>query len=54
VSVQFATGANSTTLKEVIRGEQSVNYKIRAAAGQRMFVELSSDNGSNYFNIYQG
>ncbi len=52
VTVQFATGANSTTLKEIIKGEQSVNYKIRAAAGQHMFVELSSDNGSNYFNIY--
>lgn len=50
--VQFAPGTSSTTIKETITGYQTVNYKIVAKAGQHMVVELKTDNGANYFNIF--
>ena len=51
-SVRFAPGTSSATIKEIITGYQSVNYKLGAKAGQHMVVVLKTDNGSNYFNIF--
>ena len=51
-SVRFAFGNSSATIKEIITGYQSVNYKLGAKAGQHMVVVLKTDNGSNYFNIF--
>jgi hypothetical protein len=50
--VQFAPGTSGTTIKETITGYQTVNYKLVAKAGQTMVVELKTDNGANYFNIF--
>ncbi len=50
--VRFAPGTSGTTIKATIIGRESVNYKLRAKAGQSLFVILNTSNGANYFNIY--
>ncbi|MGQ0444049.1 MAG: hypothetical protein ACT4O2_02710 [Beijerinckiaceae bacterium] len=37
----------------VIKGYQSVDYKVGASAGQTMVVTLSANNESTYFNIFE-
>ena len=49
--LQFAKGSSSATVKASIRGDQTIDYKLRAKAGQSMNVTLKSSNGSNYFNV---
>ena len=49
--VRFPAGATGTVLRDRIVGSQGVNYVLGAAAGQRMTVDMSSDNASAYFNI---
>ncbi len=51
--VRFEPGSSGTTIKETITGYESVNYKLRAKAGQSMSVILDTSNGSNYFNIFE-
>ena len=50
--VQFARGTSGATIRETITGHQSVNYKVTAKAGQSMVLVLTTDNASNYFNIF--
>jgi hypothetical protein len=49
--VQFAKGASSATVKGSIQGRQTVDYKLRARAGQTMSVKLVTSHGANYFNV---
>lgn len=49
--IHFANGASSATVKGAIRGEQTVDYKVRARAGQTMRVKLATRHGANYFNV---
>jgi hypothetical protein len=49
--VKLADGASSS-IKGVIRGNESVSYVFSAHAGQRLSVKLKTSNGSNFFNIY--
>ena len=49
--VHFAKGASSTTLVGSLKGDKTIDYKLRARAGQAMTVGLKTDNGSNYFNV---
>jgi hypothetical protein len=49
--VQFKPGTSQTTLKGHLRGDGDVDYLLGAKAGQRMTVELHTDNPQNYFNI---
>jgi hypothetical protein len=49
--IHFAKGASSATVKGTIKGEQTVDYTIRARAGQTMSVKLATRNGANYFNV---
>lgn len=49
--VSFPAGATGTVLRDQIVGSQGVNYVLGAAAGQRMTVEMTTDNASAYFNI---
>jgi len=51
VPVRFAHGASSTAIKGSVRGHASVNYMVRARAGQTMTVRLTTSNSSNYFNV---
>jgi hypothetical protein len=50
-TVQFAKGASSATVKARIKGGQTVDYVVRAKAGQTMTVSLVTSNPSNYFNV---
>ena len=49
--VQFSKGSSSIMLKGSLKGEQTIDYKLRAKAGQIMNVALKSSNASNYFNV---
>jgi uncharacterized protein YraI len=51
--VRFAAGATGTTIRDSIRGGEFVLYRIGAEAGQRMEIRLKTDNGANYFNVYE-
>ncbi len=50
-SVQFAKGASSATVKGTIKGDKTIDYALRARAGQAMTVRLEASNASNYFNV---
>ncbi|WP_374536460.1 hypothetical protein [Chitinimonas taiwanensis] len=47
--VQFANGASSATLKGTVKGGHYVDYTLRAAAGQTMKVDMTSQLA--YFNV---
>jgi hypothetical protein len=49
--VTFAKGASSATIKGQITGDQTVDYIVRAGAGQTLAVLLKPSNPSNYFNL---
>jgi hypothetical protein len=49
--LQFAKGASSATVKGSIKGYRTIDYKLRARAGQTMSVTLKTSNGANYFNV---
>jgi hypothetical protein len=50
-AVQFAKGKSAVTLKDRIKGDESVDYRLGAAAGQTMTVTLNPSNRSTYFNV---
>ncbi len=50
-AVHFAKGHSSATLKGAIKGRQTIDYTLRAKAGQTMSVKLQSAHGANYFNV---
>jgi hypothetical protein len=49
--VQFAKGASSTVIKGQLKGDATVDYVVRAAAGQTLSVKLQETNPQNYFNV---
>ena len=49
--VQFKKGESGTTIKGSIKGDQTVDYKLRASAGQTMVVKFKPSNASAYFNV---
>ncbi|GMU73678.1 MAG: hypothetical protein HS109_08875 [Burkholderiales bacterium] len=49
--VRFAAGATSATTNGSIKGDQTIDYKLRAKAGQTMSVWLKTKHGANYFNV---
>jgi hypothetical protein len=51
VKVQFAKGTSSKTIKATLKGRQTIDYVVRAAAGQVMKVSMKTSNGANYFNV---
>ena len=51
--VQFSSGDSGTTIQGIIRGYEAVEYLLTAQAGQTMTVYLTSNNRSNYFNVYE-
>lgn len=52
VSVRFPAGSTSTTIKERLRGAETVLYHVGAEAGQTMRVTLRASNKATYFNVY--
>jgi hypothetical protein len=51
--VRFAAGATGATIRDRIKGDEMVLFRIGAEAGQRMQIRLTTDNGANYFNLYE-
>jgi hypothetical protein len=49
--VRFAKGSSSATLKGRIAGDESIDYTLRARAGQTMSVKMATRNNANYFNV---
>jgi hypothetical protein len=49
--VQFAQGASSAVINGQIKGDTTVDYIVRAAAGQTLSVNLQKSNSQNYFNV---
>jgi hypothetical protein len=50
--ISFASGRTSKTVQDSITGYETVNYRVNVRAGQRLAASLSTDNDSNYFNIW--
>lgn len=48
--VQFAKGQSGATIKGSLTGDQTIDYTLRAAAGQTMTVKLSGSSGV-YHNV---
>jgi len=49
--IQFEKGETGATLKGTIQGDETVDYKLRAAAGQSMVVHFQAKNASAYVNV---
>ena len=49
--LEFAKGASSATVKGTVHGDQTIDYMLRARAGQTMSVKLATRHGANYFNV---
>jgi hypothetical protein len=49
--VQFAKGATSAVLQGKLTGDSTVDYVVRAGAGQRIDVQLKKSHPQNYFNV---
>jgi hypothetical protein len=49
--IQIARGASSATVQGTIKGDQTVDYTVRARAGQTMSVRLETTRGATYFNV---
>ncbi|MDZ7888721.1 MAG: hypothetical protein U5M72_05515 [Pseudomonas sp.] len=50
-AVHFTKGSSSATIQGSIKGEQTIDYSLRAKAGQTMSVRLVTKHGANYFNV---
>jgi len=49
--VQFQPGKTSASIKGHLKGDETVDYLLRAAAGQTMDVTLKASNLFTYFNV---
>ena len=50
-NVQFSKGASDATIKGRIKGDETVDYVLRAKAGQTMTVNFKTSNRMAYFNV---
>ena len=50
-TVQFARGASEATIKGALQGDQTIDYHVRAGAGQTLAVTMTVSNASTYFNV---
>jgi hypothetical protein len=49
--VTFRAGTEATQMQGTLRGDQTIDYRLRAGAGQRLTVDLKASNSQNYFNV---
>ena len=50
-TVQFSKGASQSAIKAHIKGDETVDYVLRARAGQTMTVNFKTSNRMAYFNL---
>jgi hypothetical protein len=51
VPVQFPKGETGVSLKGKLKGDETVDYNVRVAAGQSMAIVFKPGNPSAYFNV---
>jgi hypothetical protein len=49
--VKFAKNTTLTAIKAQVKGDQSIDYRVKARAGQTLAVSLKPSNLQNYFNV---
>ena len=49
--VSFAAGSSGSVVQNRISGDQIVDYVLNAGGGQRMVIDMSTNNPSAYFNL---
>lgn len=49
--VTFSKDHTATTIADKIKGSQTIDYVLRAKAGQTMKVALKTNHSANYFNV---
>jgi hypothetical protein len=49
--IRFAKGASAASVKGRIQGDQTIDYRLRARAGQTLTVVFKPGNPSAYFNL---
>jgi hypothetical protein len=49
--VQFKKGSSEASIKGSLKGDTTIDYVLRAKAGQTMHVLLTASNSSTYFNV---
>jgi len=49
--IKFAKNTSAGTVKGTLRGRQTIDYKLRAKAGQTMTVTLKSNSAALAFNV---
>ena len=49
--IQFDQGKTSTSVSGQITGNDSIDYQLRAGAGQTMTVDFKASKGAAYFNV---
>lgn len=50
-TIRFPRGATSTTVKGQLKGYDTIDYRLRAEAGQTLRVTLTTSNRQTYFNV---
>jgi len=50
-TVQFKKGESGATIKGTLKGDQTIDYKLTAGAGQSMVIKFAPSNPSAYFNL---
>jgi hypothetical protein len=50
-NVEFQPGKNSVSIKAKIRGDRTVDYRVRVTTGQNLLVTLKASNRMTYFNV---
>lgn len=51
VELQFARGQSGTVVRGVVRGQEFIDYNLRARAGQEIAIRLDSRSSAVYFNL---
>jgi hypothetical protein len=49
--IEFRAVTDSSLVKGQLKGDQTIDYILRAGAGQTLTVELKGSNLQNYFNV---
>ena len=51
-AVHFGDGATGTAVTGQVAGRDTADFTVAASAGQKMSVQMITNNPSSYFNIY--
>jgi len=49
--IQFGKGKTSTSVNGTVKGDDSMDYVLRANAGQTLTVDFKGGKVANYFNV---